>query len=167
MPAMSSASLRAVSALGGALGALPLIPIARTLAIQASGPPRLPGMEMASHDYKSATYAEAAVLLAAVPLAAFVFGRVLPVWLERRGARGGAWPGIAFASALAAWRLGARPKVALAAGLSPRRSLRGGRAARVGARPGSLARTGPECGAGAERARARGRAAVGSRRRSS
>jgi hypothetical protein len=116
MPAMSRASLRAVSALGGALGALPLIPIARTLAIQASGPPFLPGLEMASHDYKSATYAEAAVLLAAVPLAAFVFGRALPDWLERRGARGGAWPGIAFASALAAWRLGARPKLALAAG---------------------------------------------------
>ncbi|HEY4229889.1 MAG TPA: hypothetical protein VGO79_06935 [Thermoanaerobaculia bacterium] len=108
---MSPAPLRAVAALGGALGALPLIPIVRTLAMRVSGPPRLMGRELADYDFKSATYAEAAVFLLVVPLAALFFGR----WLPRVGA--GTLPGIVFALSLVGWRLGLRPKLALGMGL--------------------------------------------------
>ncbi|HEY2797363.1 MAG TPA: hypothetical protein VGK26_05690 [Thermoanaerobaculia bacterium] len=107
---MSSAPLRAVAALGGALGALPLIPIVRTLAMNVSGPPRLMGRELGDYDFKSATYAEAAVFLLVLPLTALFFGR----WLPRIGA--GALPGIAFASCFLLWRLGLRPRLALGAG---------------------------------------------------
>jgi hypothetical protein len=110
MPSMSSAPLRAVAALGGALGALPLIPIVRTLAMNVSGPPRLIGRELADYDFKSATYAEAAVFLLVLPLTALFFGW----WLPRVAA--GVLPGIVFAASLAAWRLGLRPKLALGAG---------------------------------------------------
>jgi hypothetical protein len=112
MRAMSSAPLRAVAALGGALGALPLIPIVRTLAMTVSGPPRLMGRELADYDFKSATYAEAAVFLLVVPLAAAFFGRTLP----RMGA--GSLPGILFATGFVGWRLGLRPKLALAAAVA-------------------------------------------------
>ena len=110
MPSMSPAPLRAVAALGGALGALPLIPIARTLAMRVSGPPRLMGRELADYDFKSATYAEAAVFLLIVPLAALFFGR----WLPRVGC--GVLPGIVFAASFVAWRMGLRPKLAFGTG---------------------------------------------------
>jgi hypothetical protein len=109
MPSMRSAPLRAVAALGGALGTLPLVPIVRTFAMKLSGPPLLPGREMADYDFKSATYAEAAVFLLVVPLAALLFGRALP----RIGA--GVLPGIVFAGSLVAWRLGVRPRLAIGA----------------------------------------------------
>jgi len=117
MPSMSPAPLRAVAALGGALGALPLIPIVRTLAMRASGPPRLMGRELADYDFKSATYAEAAVFLLIVPLAALFFGRTLPrVALQGAGALAGVLPGILFAAGFVGWRLGLRPKLALGTG---------------------------------------------------
>src|SRR5262249_14837480 len=78
MPSMRSAPLRAVAALGGALGALPLIPIVRGLAMRASGPPRLMGRELGDYDFKAATYAEAVVFLLLVPIAAWLFGWALP-----------------------------------------------------------------------------------------
>src|SRR5262249_32593535 len=118
MPSMRSAPLRAVAALGGALGTLPLIPIVRRLAMKASGPPRLMGRELADYDFKSATYAEAFVFLLLVPLAALLFGRALPRLLAREGATvvTGVLPGIVFGLGFTAWRLGLRPKLAVGAG---------------------------------------------------
>jgi hypothetical protein len=59
------------------------MPIVSGLAVRFSSLPALPGMEKKLGDIKQATYAEAAFLLIAVPLAGLFFGFVLPRLLER------------------------------------------------------------------------------------
>ncbi len=117
--ATSRAVVRLLSAFAGALGALPLVAIARGAAERFSGLPALPGAERLLGDVKQASYAEAAVLCAAVPAAALFFGRIFPDRLESRGvpfarAQGA---GIAFGVSLLLWRSGVPPKASLLAGL--------------------------------------------------
>jgi hypothetical protein len=106
---------RALGAVGGALGALPLLPIARGLAQRLAGPPRLPGAELVAGDIKAGTWAELAVLVLVVPASAFFFGRLLPELVNRRGGLAAALPGLVMSSSLVLWRLGARPVVSIAA----------------------------------------------------
>lgn len=109
-----------IGGIGGALGALPIVSAARGLALRVASPPRLPGAELSAGDVKLATYAEAAAILVAVPLAALVFGALLPRWLESRSPRRGAsfeWAAAGFAAAFPLWRGGGSARWALAAGL--------------------------------------------------
>lgn len=109
-----------IGGIGGALGALPIVSAARGLALRVAAPPRLPGAELSAGDVKLATYAEAAAFLVAVPLAALVFGALLPRWLESRSPRRGAsfeWAAAGFAAAFPLWRGGGSARWALAAGL--------------------------------------------------
>jgi hypothetical protein len=115
---VSLALRRALAALGGAFGALPLLPPARGLAARLAGPPILPGAERLAGDIKAATWAELAVLIFVLPAAAFFFGRMLPAWIRRRGGFCVALPGLAMGSAFVLWRLGMRPRIALPAGLA-------------------------------------------------
>jgi hypothetical protein len=111
---------RWIGALGGAVGILPLLPIASGLAIRYAAPPDLPGALRKFHDVKEATWAEAAVLLVAVPLAALLFGRILPAALERVAPPGRlsfAWAGAAFSASFFLAQRGVRPKLALLAGV--------------------------------------------------
>ena len=101
-----------LGATGGALGALTLLPLARSAAARIFPLPRLPGAELKTGDIKGATYLEVVVLVAALPAAAFFFGHLLPRLLTQRAAAPHPlleWPGAAFASAFFLWRLGARP----------------------------------------------------------
>ena len=111
---------RVLGAIGGALGALPLLALARSLAMKLFSVPALPGAERITLDVKQATYFETAVLLIFVPAAAIFFGRILPAALESRGLlpRREYLPGIAFGTSLLLWREGATAKVSLAAGLA-------------------------------------------------
>jgi hypothetical protein len=110
---------RAMAAIGGALGALPLLAPARTLATRLFPVPELPGIERVTLDVKQATYFETAVLVLCVPAAAIFFGRILPAFLESRGvsALRAHLPGVGFATSLLLWRAGSPARVALAAGL--------------------------------------------------
>ena len=111
---------RVLGAAGGALGALPLLAPARTLATKLFPVPALPGAERITLDVKQATYFEVAVLLIVVPAAAFFFGRILPAVLATRGVspeRAGL-AGLGFGASLLLWRAGAPAKVALGAGLT-------------------------------------------------
>jgi hypothetical protein len=110
--------LRALAALGGAVGALPLLSAARRVAERVFAVPVLAGAERMSADVKEATWCELAVLFVAVPAAGLFFGRLLPRVLAARG-----WPpsravlpGLGFAASFALWQAGASSKVALAAG---------------------------------------------------
>lgn len=108
-----------VGALLGAAGILPMLSAARDLALRVASPPRLPGREMAVGDIKAASFAEAAVLLVAAPLAAFFFGKLLPRLLESRcqsGRLSFEWIAAGFAASLPLWRGGARVRTAMAAG---------------------------------------------------
>ena len=113
---MSLALRRALAALGGAFGTLPLLPIARTIAERAAGPARLPGAERVAGDVKAGTWAELFVLLLIVPVAAIVFGRFLPDFIRKRGGFCVALPGIAMSSAFVLWRHGMPSGLALLAG---------------------------------------------------
>jgi hypothetical protein len=109
-----------LGAAGGAVGILPLLPIASGLAIRFASAPTLPGALRNAGDIKEATFAEAAVLLVAVPLAALFFGRLLPAALARLAPRGSlsfAWAGAAFAASFFLAQRGLRPRNALLAGL--------------------------------------------------
>ena len=104
----------------GGLGVLPLLPIAAGVARRYGSIPELPGIGRKLGDVKAATYAEAAVLLVGVPLAALFFGRLLPRFLESRARKGNLsfeWAALGFASSLWLARSGVRPKYALLAGL--------------------------------------------------
>ncbi|HJW13129.1 MAG TPA: hypothetical protein VJ776_00455, partial [Thermoanaerobaculia bacterium] len=103
----------------GGLGILPLLPIASGLAIRFSSPSPLPGLERRLGDIKQATYAEAAVLLVAVPLAALFFGFALPRFLETLAAPGRLsfeWSAAGFSLSFFLAQRGVRPKHALLAG---------------------------------------------------
>jgi hypothetical protein len=108
-----------LGAIGGAVGAVPLVAVVRDLASRFLAPPVLPGALRQAADIKAATYLEAAVFLLAIPAAALLFGVVLPRLLEsRRGRRPPltGFPGALFALSAVAWRLGAAPVPSLAAG---------------------------------------------------
>jgi hypothetical protein len=110
-----------LGAAGGAVGILPLLPIASGLAIRFAAPPTLPGALRNAGDIKEATWAEAAVLLVAVPVAALVFGRLLPRALTRIAPRGNLsfeWAGAAFAASFFLAQRGLQPGSALLAGLA-------------------------------------------------
>ncbi len=115
---MRLALRRALGALGAAAGVLPLLPVARGLAARLAGPARLPGGTLASGDVKAATFAEAAVLVLLVPAAAFLFGRVVPDWIRRRGGYAVALPGLAMASSFLLWRYDLSPRRSVLAGLA-------------------------------------------------
>lgn len=108
-----------IGGFGGAVGALPLVSVARGAALRVASLPRLPGAERVAGDVKLATFAEAATLLVAVPLAALVFGAVLPRRLEARTSPSGPsfeWAAAGFAAAFPIWRSGAPARLALLAG---------------------------------------------------
>ena len=112
--------LRVLSAIGGALGVLPLLDTARDLATDFFPVPELPGAERLLSDVKQATYLEAAVFLLLAPLAAIFFGRVLPAALEARGVslRRASLAGVGFGTSLLVWRAGASDKVSVVWGLA-------------------------------------------------
>jgi len=97
---------RALGGLGGAIGALPSLSIARGLAERWAGPATLPGAERLAGDVKAATWGELAVCVFLVPASAFVFGRLLPDVIRRRGGFCVALPGVAMGGAFLLWRLG-------------------------------------------------------------
>jgi hypothetical protein len=100
----------------GAVGMVPVLPIGRTIAAWIAGAPQLPGAERVSGDIKAATYAEAALLVIALPLAAFFFGHIVPRFLESLTGRGSAGPGIAFAMSFLLFRFGLAAKISLTLG---------------------------------------------------
>ena len=104
----------------GGLGALPLLPIAAGIATRLAARPFLPGMELKHGDVKLATYAEAGVLLLVVPLAAFVFGIIVPRFLDTRVGSGRLsfeWCAVGFAASFFLSQGGMRPKYCILAGL--------------------------------------------------
>jgi hypothetical protein len=82
-----------------------------------AGLPRLPGAELVAGDIKAGTWAELAILILAVPAAAFFFGSLLPDVIRSRGGFAVALPGLAMSSSLALWRFGVRPVVSLVVAL--------------------------------------------------
>ena len=109
-----------LGATGGVLGTIPLLPIARTVALRIFPAPRLPGAALRAADVKGATYFEAVVLLVAIPASALFFGHVLPRLLEMRAGRDRAfseWPGACFALSLVLWRSGLPARFSLCGGL--------------------------------------------------
>ena len=119
--AMGLASSRGglLGAVGGALGALPLLALARTLAARLFPAAALPGAERVAGDVKQASYLEVAVLFTAVPAAALFFGRALPRYLQARGYSYWAsqLPGAGFALSLLLWKGGLSATAALAVGV--------------------------------------------------
>jgi hypothetical protein len=118
-----------IGAIFGALGALPLLPLAAALAIRFSSLPTLPGAERAGRDFKQATYAEAAVLLVVVPLAALLFGSILPRFLESRAAAGALsfeWVAVGFGSSFFLAQRGLSPAAALTVGSSAAAAIAAG-----------------------------------------
>src|SRR5260370_27923942 len=95
--------------IGGALGAVPLLSVARETAGHLWTAPRLPGALAEARDLKSATYLEAFVLLVLIPASAFFFGVILPRWLARRSLQAPlvrVAPGLAFGISFWLWRGG-------------------------------------------------------------
>jgi hypothetical protein len=116
----SSGSYRALAAIGGALGVLPLLDTARDLATDLFQIPDLAGAERLLRDVKQATYFEIAVLLLLAPASALFFGRVLPALLRARGvvSRRAELAGAAFGVSFLIWRTGASDKVSVVVGLA-------------------------------------------------
>src|SRR5512138_852005 len=115
------APLGLIGGIGGAVGALPLVSAARKVALGIAGLPQLPGAEKVAGDVKLASFAEAAALLVGVPLAAFLFGALLPRRLEARTSASGPsfeWAAGGFAAAFPIWRSGAPAHRALFAGIA-------------------------------------------------
>lgn len=115
------APLGLIGGIGGAVGALPLVSAARKVALGIAGLPQLPGAEKVAGDVKLASFAEAAALLVGVPLAAFLFGALLPRRLEAGTSASGPsfeWAAAGFAAAFPIWRSGAPAHRALFAGIA-------------------------------------------------
>lgn len=112
--------LRVLGAIGGGLGSLPLVALARSLATALFPLPDLPGAERLTRDVKQATYFEIAVLLIFVPAAAIFFSRILPAFLESRGqpARRAYLAGAGFGASFLLWRVGVSFAVSLAIGFA-------------------------------------------------
>jgi hypothetical protein len=113
------APLGLIGGIGGAVGALPVVSAARKVALGIASLPQLPGVEKVAGDVKLASFMEAAALLVAVPLAAFLFGALLPRRLEARTSAAGPsfeWAAAGFAAAFPIWRSGAPAHRALLAG---------------------------------------------------
>ena len=103
--------------IGGALGALPLLSVARETAGRLWIPPALPGALAEARDLKAATYLEAFVLLFLIPACAFFFGGILPRWLALRSLPGPLVriaPGLAFGVSFWLWRRGVPSGASLA-----------------------------------------------------
>ena len=111
--------LRVLGAVGGGLGLLPLVAVARSLATRVFPLPDLPGAERLTRDVKQATYFEIAVLLILVPAGAVFFARILPAFLESRRqlARRAYLAGAGFGASLLLWRVEVSAAVSLGAGL--------------------------------------------------
>jgi hypothetical protein len=95
--------------IGGALGAVPLLSVARETAGRLWTAPALPGALAEARDLKAATYLEAFVLLFLIPASAFLFGLILPRSLARRSLQGRlarVAPGLAFGVSFWLWRRG-------------------------------------------------------------
>jgi hypothetical protein len=108
-----------VGAVLGAIGTLAMLPWARRFSVALSSPIHLPGAEEMAGDVKVVTYAETALLVIGIPIAALLFGRVIPGYLERRARPGRIsfeWAAAGFAASLPLWIQGLRPKWALGAG---------------------------------------------------
>lgn len=104
----------------GAFGALPLVSAARGLASRLASAPELPGAAKVAGDVKAASFAEAGVVLALLPLAALFFGALLPRWFEKRVPLPGPsfeWAAAGFALAFPLWRAGLPARAAILAGL--------------------------------------------------
>ena len=114
-----AASRDGLGAVGGALGVLPLLALARTVAARLFPPAVLPGAERIAGGVKQASYLEIAVLFTVVPAAALFFGRVLPRYLRARGQSDWASqaPGMGFALSLLLWKAGLSATAALAGGV--------------------------------------------------
>jgi hypothetical protein len=105
--------------LGGGIGALPVVSVARSLALRVAPDAAMPGAEAAARDVKLATFAEAGAFLVLLPLVALVFGGLLPRWFEKRAAVDGIpfeRVGAVFSLAFPVWRSGVPAPWALAAG---------------------------------------------------
>lgn len=112
--------LRVLGAIGGGLGVLPLVAVARSFATRVFPLPDLPGAERLTRDVKQATYLEIAVLLTFVPAAAILFSRILPAFLESRGhpARRAYLAGAGFGASFLLWRVEVSAVVSLGIGLA-------------------------------------------------
>lgn len=112
--------LGVLGAVGGGLGILPLVAVARSLATRVFPLPDLPGAERLTRDVKQATYFEIAVLLVFVPAAAIFFSRILPAFLESRGqpARRAYLAGAGFGGSFLLWRGEVSAVVSLGIGLA-------------------------------------------------
>ena len=105
--------------IGGALGILPLVGIARSAATSLFPIPSVAGAERLARDVKAATYLETATLLLAVPAAAIFFGKLLPDAARLLGIapRRASLAGAGFATSILLWRAGVPAGVSIAAGL--------------------------------------------------
>lgn len=118
IPIVTSRAGRVLSGLGGALGVLPFLALARSLAFHIFAASSLPGAEMAAWDVKEATYLEAGVLVLLVPLAAFLGGWKVPRFLRSRGYLGSTAyvPGVLFGGSFLFWKAGLGATGALVTG---------------------------------------------------
>ncbi len=110
-----------LGAVFGALGVLPLLPIASGMVTRLAAVPHLPGAEKLNGDVKPALYAEVLLFVLAAPLAAFFFGSLLPSILEARSRPGRLsfeWVAVGFASGFFLAMRGLRPRIAVLAGLA-------------------------------------------------
>ena len=119
-PPRPDGPLRVLGAIGGGLGLLPIVAVARSLATRLFPLPELPGAERLTQDVKQATYLEIAVLLTFVPAAAIFFSRILPAFLEsrRHPARRAYLAGVGFGASFLLWRVGVSAVVSLGIGLA-------------------------------------------------
>ena len=110
---------RALGTIGGALGILPLVGVARSAATSLFPIPSVAGAERLARDVKAATYFEIATLLVAVPAAAIFFGKWLPEAAHVLGfaPRRASLAGVGFGTSILLWRAGVPAGVSIAAGV--------------------------------------------------
>jgi hypothetical protein len=110
---------RLLGTVGGALGILPLVAIARSVATRLFPVPSLAGAERLARDVNAATYLETATLLLAVPAAAILFGKLLPEAAHVLGLtpRRASLAGAGFGTSLLMWRAGVSAGASIAVGV--------------------------------------------------